>query len=71
VGEEGPCCDHLTLDEAPSGTHTICAVCSWEDDRVQFRDPDYPGGANKVSLRQARENYRQYGVSEPPVRGAL
>lgn len=59
-----PCCDCLTLTEAPTGTHAICPVCGWEDDHVQFRDPDYPGGANRTSLRQARENYRLHGASE-------
>ena len=59
-----PCCDSLTLTEPPTGTHAICAVCNWEDDSVQFRDPDYVGGANRVSLREARENYRRHGTSE-------
>ena len=39
-------------------------MCFWEDDGVQFNDPDYEGGANEVSLRQARDNYREFGVSE-------
>jgi hypothetical protein len=54
----------LTLPEQPAGTYEICEVCFWEDDGVQFDDPDYEGGANKVSLRQARENFREFGVSE-------
>ncbi len=58
------CCGYLTLDEAPTGTYDICKVCFWEDDGVQFRDPDYEGGANKVSLHQARQNFREHGVSE-------
>lgn len=60
-----PCCGFLTLDEAPTGTYKICEVCFWEDDGVQFRNPDYEGGANNVSLKQARENFRQRAVSEP------
>ena len=51
-------------DEAPTGTYDICNVCFWEDDGVQFHDLDYEGGANKVSLNQARENFREHGVSE-------
>jgi hypothetical protein len=54
----------LTLGEKPPGTYAICPVCWWEDDDLQFRDPDYQGGANKVSLRQARENFQRYGASE-------
>jgi hypothetical protein len=60
-----PCCDFLTLEEAPTGTYAICEVCFWEDDNVQFRDPNYAGGANQVSLAQARNNFRLHGVSEP------
>ncbi|MFL5846001.1 MAG: CPCC family cysteine-rich protein [Solirubrobacteraceae bacterium] len=56
-----PCCDALTLDEPPPGTHAICGVCRWEDDRVQFRDPDLRGGANRMSLREARDDYKDEG----------
>jgi hypothetical protein len=59
-----PCCGYLTLSEPPPGTYEICDVCFWEDDAVQFRDLDYEGGANTVSLRQARESFRLHGVSE-------
>lgn len=54
-----PCCSYATLPEEPPGTFFICPVCSWEDDRVQFRDPDYVGGANRESLRQARTRFEQ------------
>jgi hypothetical protein len=57
-----PCCGFLTLSQEPPGTYLFCEVCAWEDDGVQFRDPTYRGGANKVSLNEARENFR--GVSE-------
>ena len=59
-----PCCGYLTLSEPPPGTYEICDICFWEDDGVQFRDVDYEGGANTVSLRQARESFRLHGVSE-------
>jgi hypothetical protein len=39
-------------------------VCRWEDDNIQFEDPTYEGGANRVSLRQARKNFRRHGVSD-------
>lgn len=58
------CCGFLTLPQPPPGTYEICEVCFWEDDGVQFDDPDYEGGAITVSLRQARDNYREFGVSE-------
>ena len=57
-----PCCGYLTLGEQPPGTYLICPVCSWEDDVVQFNDPDYQGGANVTSLNEARANFRIFGA---------
>ncbi len=34
----------------------ICEICGWEDDAVQEDDPDYDGGANRISLNEARTN---------------
>ena len=65
-----PCCDHLTLEQPPPGTFAICEVCRWEDDDVQFRDPDYGGGANRESLREARDNFARSGSSSPGRGGA-
>jgi hypothetical protein len=42
----------------------ICQVCSWQEDIVQREDSDYVGGPNMVSLNQARESFRLFGVSE-------
>lgn len=35
--------------------HSVCRVCGWEDDDVQNLDPDYPGGANDMSLNQHKK----------------
>lgn len=56
-----PCCGYKTLDEEPTDTYTICKICFWEDDGVQFRDPDYEGGANEVSLWQAQKTLLSLG----------
>lgn len=55
-----PCCGYFTLEE--EGSYDVCPVCFWEDDTSQTRDPDMAGGANKVSLSDARENYLKYGA---------
>lgn len=55
-----PCCGESTLDEEPPGTFNICPVCDWEDDNVQFANPDYEGGANSRSLNQQREWHRKH-----------
>ncbi|MFJ3169618.1 CPCC family cysteine-rich protein [Streptomyces roseus] len=61
-----PCivCGNLTV--GVPGHHEICPVCGWQDDGGDYRDPDrYVGGPNHVTLREARENYRTFGASEP------
>jgi hypothetical protein len=52
----------LTLKAKPPGTFAICPVCFWEDDEAQFRDATYAGGANQVSLAEARKNFIKYGA---------
>jgi len=54
------CCGELTMDEQPPGTYQVCPVCGWEDDKAQFKKPDLEGGANRLSLHQARE---QWGIN--------
>jgi len=34
----------------------------WEDDDIQRDSPNYKGGANDVSLNQARKNYKMIGA---------
>mgnify|MGYP003732721989 FL=1 len=50
------------MESEPPGTFEICPVCFWEDDGVQYEDPDYEGGANGISLNKARENYKKIGA---------
>lgn len=57
-----PCCEFLTLGEEPPGTFEICPVCGWEDDDVQFESPDSSGGANSVSLNEAKVNFKKIGA---------
>lgn len=56
-----PCCGYRTLHDG-SGCFDICPVCYWEDDNVQRDNPDYKGGANDISLNEARENYKKIGA---------
>lgn len=50
-----PVCGKFTFEKL--GDFEICAVCGWENDKVQFLDPDFRGGANSMSLNEAREKY--------------
>jgi hypothetical protein len=58
-----PCCGYFTLDDEP-GHFDICPVCYWEADNIQSFDPDYEGGPNGISLKQAKENYKRFGAIE-------
>ena len=51
-----PVCGKYEFEEEDS--YEICPVCGWEDDDLQESNPDYAGGANHMSLNQAREAYR-------------
>lgn len=62
-----PCCGYGTLSEEPPGTFEICPVCYWEDDNVQYDDPNYEGGANGISLHKARENFKKFGAIDQDV----
>ena len=56
------CCGCAALDSADE--YDICPVCFWEKDKSQERDPEYKGGANSVSLNEARKNYAEFGACE-------
>jgi hypothetical protein len=60
-----PCCGFLTLEEPPPGTFFICPVCYWEDDNAQFDDTSYAGGANRLSLDEAKRNFHLLGAKSP------
>ena len=55
-----PCCGFRTIQD----THDVCPVCRWEHDPVQSDDPDFPEGANRVSLRQGQRNFVEFGACE-------
>lgn len=51
------CCEIFDHEEEIGNTFLICPICDWEDDGVQLNNPDYEGGANTLSLNQAREMF--------------
>lgn len=53
---ECPVCGKKTLDEERN--YDVCDNCWWEDDPLQFKEPDYKGGANKMSLNEAKAAYK-------------
>jgi hypothetical protein len=59
-----PCCGFKTL--LLRGGFEICPVCYWEDDGQDDEDADVVrGGPNgKLSLTQAKANFRTLGASD-------
>lgn len=51
------CCEKYTIIEIDN--FEVCPVCGWEDDGVQRDNPEYPNGANRISLNQAKEAYKK------------
>ncbi len=51
-----PCCGRKVIEKP--GDFEICPICGWEDDPTQSQDPDFEGGANELSLNQARKKYK-------------
>lgn len=48
-----PCCGKHVFEE--EHMFEICPNCGWEDDFVQFKDPNFEGGANLFSLNKYKE----------------
>ena len=53
---ECPVCGKHSFSE--SGSYEYCPVCGWQDDILQEDEPDYGGGANRMSLNEAKEAYK-------------
>ena len=50
------CCGNATIQEYDE--FEICSVCGWEDDDIQYADPDFSGGANELSLNEYKERLK-------------
>ena len=53
-----PVCGKYTFKNGP-GSYEICPVCGWEDDKAQYHDPTLSGGANRLSLKEYKEQYEK------------
>ena len=50
-----PVCEKYYFNEM--GDYDICSNCGWENDNVQYDDHDYWGGANDLSVNEAKVAY--------------
>jgi len=61
-----PCCEFYTLehDGGEGPLFEICKVCFWQYDPVMHDKHSMAGGANVISLDEAKINYQKYGAAE-------
>lgn len=52
-----PVCEKTVFDHTNS--FDICDVCGWENDGVQADDHNYTGGANVMSVNEARKAWKE------------
>lgn len=57
-----PCCGYYTVVSDDEVIVDTCDVCFWQYDAVAHDKPARNIGANHISLNQARENYKRFGV---------
>lgn len=57
-----PCCGYWTIESDFEVVVDICKVCFWQYDWVAHKYPDRVIGPNGLSLNEARENYKKYGI---------
>jgi hypothetical protein len=59
-----PCYGYNTFEGEERLQYIICPICFWENDPIQFSEPEYEGGANRVSLVQAQKNFEKFGACD-------
>lgn len=64
-----PCCGFFTFENDGDINFDYCDVCGWQYDVVAHNNPNISIGANKISLNEARQNYKRFGVSKKRLIG--
>lgn len=59
-----PCCGNYTIDGEDEVIVDICPVCFWQYDVVGQEYNESIIGPNKVSLNEAKKNYKKTRVSD-------
>ena len=50
-----PICEKHQFEDS----YEICPVCFWENDNVQYNEPDFGGGANNLSLNDYKTRWNK------------
>lgn len=61
--ESCPCCGYLALEKRKM--YEICPVCYWLDDETEGEETY--SDDNEMTLKQARENFAQYGIMDASI----
>jgi len=56
-----PCCSKHHFENV--NFFETCPICGWQDDLVQRNEPDYRGGANKLSLNEYKREWEKKKVA--------
>ena len=63
-----PCCGYLTFPvPKEEAIAYICLVCFWENDVFDPGEDDPSDENGGMTLRQGRENFKQYGAVRPDL----
>lgn len=63
-----PCCGYITFPvPKEEALAYICPVCFWENDVFDPGEDDPSDENEGMTLRQGRENFRQYGAVRPDL----
>ena len=57
-----PCCQRHSF--VYEDFFETCPVCLWQDDGLQKADPNYAGGANRLSLNDYRKQWLEQQVRQ-------
>lgn len=60
--EQCPCCDYISLPERYN--YLICPICFWEDEGQDIESLDEHSGPNHMTLREGRQNFKDFGACE-------
>ena len=57
--ERCKCCLLKTIDKGETGFYDVCSNWGLENDPIQNDDPNNKGGANRMSLNEAKETHKK------------
>jgi hypothetical protein len=60
-----PVCEKYFFPNADE--YDMCQICGWFDDPIQYRDHDYSGGCNDLSVNEYRDKWNKGEIPEPLI----